>query len=67
MSKANPEIELYVLTEVDGVELSGIVVGNRLKYFYIRPEGFTITALEDKAGRLENSDIGAYIYNYKDA
>ena len=67
MSRANSEIELYILAEVDGAELDRIVVGNRLKYFYIRSEGFTITALEDKTGRLENSDISAYTHDHKDA
>jgi hypothetical protein len=41
-------MESYVLTEINEAELDGIVVENRLKRFFSKPEKFTVTALKTK-------------------
>jgi hypothetical protein len=46
--KANPEMRSYVLAEINGAELGGTVAENRLKRFFPRPEGFTVTASGSK-------------------
>jgi hypothetical protein len=47
VTRANLNRGLYVLAEVDGAELGGTVAGSRLKYFYLRPKGFSIITAED--------------------
>jgi hypothetical protein len=46
--KANPEMRLYVLAKINKAELSGIVAENRLKRFFPKLEGFTVTVLKSK-------------------
>jgi hypothetical protein len=46
--KVNSEIRSYVLAKINRAELDEIVIKNRLKRFFSKPERFTVIALESK-------------------
>jgi hypothetical protein len=46
---------LYVLVEIDSAEFGGTVAGNRLKLFYLRPEGFLVLSIIKGDSELRDS------------
>jgi hypothetical protein len=52
--KVNPEMGSYVLAKINRAELGGIVAKNRLKRFFPKPEGFTVTAPKSKHAAQED-------------
>jgi hypothetical protein len=47
--RANLKIGSYVLAELDDAEFNGIMIGNRLKLFYLRAKEFSVTLPEESS------------------